>query len=116
MSYHSLWPMVHGHFWIPVAAGVGGEGGAGAGELRASTNENSKFSINMAVPVLKAGRLPFRYFRGLLKLYSRYGLQSCSPPYVGFIARLRSARFPSPNARKLPSPTDNRLYGCFPRW
>jgi hypothetical protein len=38
------------------------------------------------------------------------------PPYVGFIARLRPRRFPSSNARKLSSPTNNYLSGSFPHW
>ncbi len=39
--------------------------------------------VRAAFPDLKAGRHPFRYFRGLLKLHSRYGLQSCSPTIRG---------------------------------
>jgi hypothetical protein len=42
-----------------------------------------QFPVRAAFPVLKAGRHPFRYFRGLLKLHSRYGLQSCSPTIRG---------------------------------
>ena len=38
------------------------------------------------------------------------------PPFVGFIARLRSRRFPGSNARKLSSPTNNYLSGSFPHW
>ena len=38
------------------------------------------------------------------------------PPSVGFIARLRSRRFPGSNARKLSSPTNNYLSGSFPHW
>ena len=38
------------------------------------------------------------------------------PPYVGFIARLRSCRFPVSNARQLSSPTNNYLSGSFPHW
>jgi hypothetical protein len=41
------------------------------------------FPVRAAFPVLKAGRHPFRYFRGLLKLHSRYGLQGCSPTIRG---------------------------------
>ena len=32
-----------------------------------------------AFPDSQAGRLPRLYFRGLLKLHSRYGLRTCSP-------------------------------------
>jgi hypothetical protein len=38
------------------------------------------------------------------------------PPLVGFIARLRSNRFPGSSARKLSSPTNNYLSGSFPHW
>jgi hypothetical protein len=38
-----------------------------------------------------------------------------SPPFVGFIARLRPNRFPGSDARKLSSPT-NYLSGSFPHW
>jgi len=36
------------------------------------------FPIRAAFPVLQAGRHPHLYFRGLLRLYSRYGPQDCS--------------------------------------
>ena len=36
-----------------------------------------------ASPVSQAGRHPRLNFRGLLKLHSRYGLQSCSPTLRG---------------------------------
>jgi hypothetical protein len=42
--------------------------------------------------------------------------QVAHPPYVGFIARLRPNRFPSSDARKLSSPTNNYLSGSFPHW
>src|SRR5689334_18549909 len=41
------------------------------------------FPARAAFPVLQAGRHPHRYFRGLLKLHSRYGLHSCSPTIRG---------------------------------
>ena len=37
------------------------------------------FPVRAAFPSSGAGRRPHRYFRGLLKLHTRYGLQSCSP-------------------------------------
>src|SRR5437016_3392830 len=49
------------------------------------------FPVRAAFPDVGAGRRPHHYFRGLLKLHTRYGLQSCSP---SFIARLRPGRFP----------------------
>ena len=41
------------------------------------------FPVRAAFPVLQAGRHPYLHFRGLLKLHSRYGLQSCSPTIRG---------------------------------
>ena len=41
------------------------------------------FPVRVAFPVIGAGRRPHRYFRGLLKLHTRYGLQSCSPTIRG---------------------------------
>src|SRR5262252_2579519 len=36
------------------------------------------FPVRAAFPVIGAGRRPHHYFRGLLKLHTRYGLHSCS--------------------------------------
>jgi len=72
------------------------------------------FPVRAAFPVSVAGRRPHHYFRGLLKLHTRYGLQGCSPTYVGFIARLRPSRFPGSDARKLPSSTNNLLGWVLP--
>ena len=41
------------------------------------------FPVRAAFPVIGAGRRPHHYFRGLLKLHTRYGLQSCSPTIRG---------------------------------
>ena len=41
------------------------------------------FPVRTAFPVIGAGRRPHHYFRGLLKLHTRYGLQSCSPTIRG---------------------------------
>ena len=41
------------------------------------------FPVRVAFPVIGAGRRPHPYFRGLLKLHTRYGLQSCSPTIRG---------------------------------
>jgi hypothetical protein len=40
-----------------------------------------------AFPVYRVGRLPRLYFRGLLKVHSRYGPSVCSPPIVDFCPR-----------------------------
>ena len=52
------------------------------------------FPVRAAPPDTGAGRRPRLYFRGLLKLHTRYGLQSCSLPYVSFITKARPSRFP----------------------
>src|SRR5215472_8189458 len=39
--------------------------------------------VRTAFPVTVAGRRPHLYFRGLLKLHTRYGLHSCSPTIRG---------------------------------
>ena len=41
------------------------------------------FPVRAAFPDVGAGRRPHHYFRGLLKLHTRYGLQSCSPTIRG---------------------------------
>jgi hypothetical protein len=41
------------------------------------------FPVRTAFPVWRTGRRPRRYFRGLLKLHTRYSLQSCSPTIRG---------------------------------
>jgi len=40
-----------------------------------------------AFPVTQSGRLPHRYFRGLLRLYSRYGPLACSAAQGGLCHR-----------------------------
>jgi hypothetical protein len=55
-------------------------------------------------------------FRGLLELYTRYGLPDCSPLCVGFVAGFRSARLPAVTARELSNLTINCSSGCFPHW
>jgi hypothetical protein len=41
------------------------------------------FPVHAAFPVTGTGRRPHHYFRGLLKLHTRYGLQGCSPAIRG---------------------------------
>src|SRR6266849_8010068 len=41
------------------------------------------FPVRAAFPSYLVGRHPRLHFRGLLKLHSRYGLQSCSPTMCG---------------------------------
>ena len=51
------------------------------GELRVPAR--GFFPVRAAFPITGAGRRPHRYFRGLLKLHTRYGLPSCSPTIRG---------------------------------
>ena len=53
------------------------------------------FPVRTAFPVIGAGRRPHHYFRGLLKLHTRYGLHSCSPTIRG----LYREASPSPVSR-----------------
>src|ERR1700704_431691 len=55
-------------------------------------------------------------FEACSSYHSRYGLQSCSPTYVGFVTRLQPSQLPSRTARQLPRHTDNSLGGSFPHW
>jgi len=41
------------------------------------------FPVRAAFPITGAGRRPHHYFRGLLKLHTRYDLPSCSPTIRG---------------------------------
>src|SRR6266516_5513203 len=70
------------------------------------------FPERVAFPVSQAGRHPQLHFRGLLKLHSRYGLQSCSSTFRG-LCHEASATFPyhCSLATRL---TDNYLCGSFP--
>src|ERR1035441_8405447 len=46
--------------------------------------------------LIQTGRHPQLHFRGLLRLYSRYGLQGCSPAQRRtFVPRLRPASYPT---------------------
>jgi hypothetical protein len=60
------------------------------------------FPVHAAFPVLQAGRHPHLYFRGLLRLHSRYGRRIAQPPKAAFVTRLRSSRSPDQTARQLP--------------
>ena len=65
--------------------------------------------VSSASPVRQTGWRPRFHFRGLLKIHTHYGLQGCSAPFVGFIARLRPNRSLVSGARKLSSPTNKLL-------
>src|SRR5262249_3052137 len=80
------------------------------------------FPVRAAFPSSGAGRRPHRYFRGLLKLHTRYGLQSCSPTIrrlcreapplpVSRLGRSPATKFNQPPPLGGPSPT-----GVLRRW
>jgi hypothetical protein len=61
-----------------------------------------------AFPDSQAGRLPRLYFRGLLKLHSRYGLRTCSPAFRG-LCHGAPASFPFRCPSSYSEPTFNRV-------
>jgi hypothetical protein len=82
------------------------------------------FPVRVAFPVIGAGRRPHPYFRGLLKLHTRYGLQSCSPTIHGLyreaspwpvsrLGRSQATKFNQQPPWVGPAPTgDLRLWGA----
>ena len=60
------------------------------------------FPVRAAFPVTLAGRHPRLHFRGLLRLYSRYGPPGCSTACAAFVTRLRPSQLPGKAARQLP--------------
>src|SRR5713101_2519442 len=78
-----------------------------------------------AFPDFEAGRHPHHYFRGLLKLHTRYGLQGCSPTLLWALSRgftltsypiraLASYQIQPTTTWMGPSPTgDPRLWGAL---
>jgi hypothetical protein len=83
------------------------------GELRVPARVSS---LSIQPSPCGAGRRPHRYFRGLLKLHTRYGLQSCSltirklyreaPPLpVTQLGRSQAAKFNQQPPWVGPSPT-----------
>ena len=91
------------------------------------------FPARAAFPKWQEGRHPHCHFRGLLRLYSRYGPSDRSATQGDprfregrlFVTRLRSHQLPSETARQLPdlstiirvepsSTDDSRLQGALP--
>ena len=74
------------------------------------------FPTRAAFPVLQAGRHPRLYFRGLLRLYSRYGPSDCSTAQGG-LRHEASARPVARPARSSATGTiDNSPGGTFLHW
>jgi hypothetical protein len=70
----------------------------------------------LAVPYTTDGRHPRYSFRGLLELHWCYGLQICSPTFVGLVARLRWNPLPGSIACQLSRHTENSWRGTFTHW
>jgi len=66
-----------------------------------------------AFPEFVAGRLPHHYFRGLLKLHSRYGLRTCS---LAFRELCHEASASILSRCSLATWTDFSQGGSFPHW
>jgi hypothetical protein len=74
------------------------------------------FPIRAAFPVLQAGRHPRLYFRGLLRLYSRYGPSDCSAAQ-GDLCHEASARpVTRPSRSSATGTIDNSPGGTFLHW
>src|SRR5271155_283547 len=74
------------------------------------------FPIRAAFPVLQAGRHPRLYFRGLLRLYSRYGPSDCSAAQGGLCHEASIQPVARPNRSSATRATDNSLDGSFLHW
>src|SRR5579871_2569468 len=71
------------------------------------------FPVGAAFPVLRAGRRPRLHFRGLLRLHSRYGLQSCSATRSGLCHKAPARPVTEPSRLSATRLTDNYLGGTF---
>ncbi len=74
------------------------------------------FPIRAAFPVLQAGRLPHLYFRGLLRLHSRYGPSDCSTAQGGLCHEASIQPVARPNRSSATRAIDNSLGGIFLHW
>jgi hypothetical protein len=74
------------------------------------------FPIRVAFPVLQAGRHPHLYFRGLLRLHSRYGPSDCSTAQGGLCHEASVQPVARPNRSPATRAIDNSLDGSFLHW
>ena len=74
------------------------------------------FPIRAAFPVLQAGRHPHLYFRGLLRLHSRYGPSDCSTAQGGLCHEASVQPVTRPNRSSATRAIDNSLGGTFLHW
>jgi hypothetical protein len=74
------------------------------------------FPIRAAFPVLQAGRHPHLYFRGLLRLHSRYGPSDRSTAQSGLCHEASIQPVTRPNRSSATRAIDNSLDGSFLHW
>jgi len=74
------------------------------------------FPIRAAFPVLQAGRHPQLYFRGLLRLHSRYGPSDCSTAQGGLCHEASIQPVTQPNRSSATRAIDNSLGGTLLHW
>jgi hypothetical protein len=74
------------------------------------------FPIRAAFPVLQAGRHPHLYFRGLLRLHSRYGPSDRSTAQGGLRHEASIQPVTRPNRSSATRAIDNSLDGSFLHW
>src|SRR5271155_2525964 len=74
------------------------------------------FPVHAAFPVLQAGRHPRLYFRGLLRLHSRYGPSDCSTAQGGLRHEAPARPVARPERSSATRAIDNSLDGSFLHW
>jgi len=74
------------------------------------------FPAHAAFPVLQAGRHPHLYFRGLLRLHSRYGPSDCSTAQGGLCHEASIQPVARPNRSSATRAIDNSLGGTSLHW
>src|SRR5271168_2770129 len=74
------------------------------------------FPVHAAFPVLQAGRHPHLYFRGLLRLHSRYGPSDCSTAQGGLRHEAPARPVARPDRSSATRAIDNSLGGTFLHW
>ena len=74
------------------------------------------FPAHAAFPVMPAGRHPHLYFRGLLRLHSRYGPSDCSTAQGGLCHEASIQPVTQPNRSSATRAIDNSLGGSSLHW
>src|SRR5271166_3311368 len=74
------------------------------------------FPVHPAFPVVPAGRHPYLHFRGLLRLYSRYGPLDRSTAQGGLCHEAPAQPVTRPDRSSATRSIDNSLGGIFLHW